>query len=87
MSSVWKFTKTNRYTDVHKAILIGTIDDKSFGVLNVRQNILIKYVLGLDSRRRTKSLLHCLDVDKIGQLYHNHKLVGITSYLLMFSND
>ena len=53
------------------------IDDKSLGVLNVRQNILIKYALGLDSRCRTKPLLQCLSVDQIGQLYQKHKLIGI----------
>ena len=57
------------------------IDDKSLGVLNVRQNILIKYALGLDSRCRTKPLLHCLGVDQIGQLYHKHKLIGIKQVL------
>ena len=60
------------------------IDDKTLGVLNVRQNVLLKHALGLNSRCRTKPLLHCLNVDQIGQIYQKHKLFGIKQFL---SND
>ena len=59
-------------------------DDKTPGVLNVRQNVLLKHALGLNSRCRTKPLLHRLNVDQIGQIYQKHKLFGIKHLL---SND
>ena len=57
------------------------LDDRFLGGLNVRQNLLLKHSVGLDSRCRTKPLMQCLNVDQIAQLYHKHKLFGIKQFL------
>ena len=50
------------------------IDEKTLGEFNVRQNMLLKTAVGIDSRCRTKPLLHCLKVEQINQVYHKHKV-------------
>ena len=57
------------------------IDEKTLGEFNVRQNILLKTAVGIDSRCRTKPLLHCLKVEQINQVYHKHKVFGIKQFL------
>ena len=44
---------------------------------NIRQNILIKNVLGIKYYARFKPLLNELKIDQIEQLYFKHKIFGL----------
>ena len=51
---------------------------KSFlNLLNVRQNILIKNVLGIKLYARSKVLMNVLNIESITQIYSKHKLYGL----------
>ena len=50
--------------------------------LNVRQNFLLKTILGIRNHARFKPLLHELKVDQISQLYFKHKIFGFKQICL-----
>ena len=57
------------------------IDEHTLNILNVRQNLLLKHSLNLNSSALTTPLLQCLGVEQIPQLYFKHKLFGYKQFL------
>ena len=58
-----------------------TLDKKNLHDLNVRQNILLKHILGIGTDCRTTPLMQSLKVEQMNQIYLKHKLFGIKQFL------
>ena len=53
---------------------------KFINLLNIRQNVLIKNVLGIKYYSRAKPLLNVLKIEQVHQLYMKHKLFGVRQF-------
>ena len=60
------------------------LSNKFLNLLNVRQNILIKNILGIKYFARAQPLLNELKIEQVKQLYMKHKLFGVRQF---FNND
>jgi hypothetical protein len=71
------------------------LDTSFLNLLNVRQNILIKNVLGINYNSRSKVLMNELKIENLVQLYEKHKIFGIKQFtknnmsrdILIYLND
>ena len=56
------------------------LNSKTIHQLNVRQNVLIKNVLGLSYYARSKPLMNELGVEQVMQAYQKHKIFGFKQF-------
>ena len=52
------------------------ISNYNLNLFNIRQDILLKHAIGVNSYAKTTPLFQCLNIDQMPQLYFKHKLIG-----------